>query len=384
MKKFFRLLVLALCTMALTITAAFSLTACGDKKSTVKIGVLVADASGEEALAFKKYYTEYVAKEYDVEFVYSAALEDDAGAKAQAETFIGQNCKAIIDMADKDRAGIAKLCNDNKVYYAVASGVMTSEAFDACKGYEYFVGQVGPDDAAEYGAGLAMGQHYKTALTGKKVAIYSAFLPNPMHVYRFAGLLTGLGDTYKGKSGWEMVGDLFASQGSVATSDIAGDVEVCYYFQGFVGYGNVGTIDDAISAAPDMVLGVGMTTTFYSANLKTANIPFSDIDSFTAANGTEMNTGKLSYLAGKYASSIGPVFALIQSALNGAPIRDNGNAVSISQGYQVATTYAEFTNIANNDAGSNPIYSKTVLDSIIGTKNTPVTLDAFKTEIAKH
>ena len=71
MKKFVKLFVVALCTMALTITAAFSLTACGGNNKAVKIGVLVADASGAEALAFRSYYENYVEKNYDVDFVYS-------------------------------------------------------------------------------------------------------------------------------------------------------------------------------------------------------------------------------------------------------------------------------------------------------------------------
>ena len=33
----------------------------------VKIGVLVSDATSSEALAFRAYYTEYIAKAYDVE-----------------------------------------------------------------------------------------------------------------------------------------------------------------------------------------------------------------------------------------------------------------------------------------------------------------------------
>ena len=85
--------------------ASIALAACNGKgtQKTVKVGVLVADASGEEALGFKNYLQQYVAKEYNYEFVYSPAIESAEQAKSQAETFIGQNCKAIIDMADKNK-----------------------------------------------------------------------------------------------------------------------------------------------------------------------------------------------------------------------------------------------------------------------------------------
>ena len=53
-------LVLMLCALALPSLA-----------DTVKVGVLVSDATSSEALAFRSYYTEYIASAYDVEFLYS-------------------------------------------------------------------------------------------------------------------------------------------------------------------------------------------------------------------------------------------------------------------------------------------------------------------------
>jgi hypothetical protein len=374
MKSFFKKLVIALCAMAITMTAAICFVSCGGGQ-TVKIGVLVADVSGEEALGFKNYYTQYIAKEYDVEFIYSPALEDDATAKAQVETFIGQNCKAIIDMADKDRAGLAKYCNENKIYYAIASGMMSDEDWTTCKSYEYFVGQIGPSMQTEYEAGLAMGQYYKNTKNVSKVAIYGAFTPNPMHLYRLAGVLTGLGDTYNSATGMDIVYAVYADNAQVREANIAGDVTVSY----FSGYSD--TINDELttnlSKNPDAVISVGMATTFFTSILNNANMPFSDIDSFTSANGTAMNTGKLEYLAGKYSSSIGPIFAAVMSAINGAPIRDGGNAISISQGYWVAKSYTEFQKFQSADSVSAPIFNKTVLDALIGTTETPVTLAAF-------
>ena len=42
--------------------ASMALVACGGGNSTVKVGVLVADASGDEAIGFKNYLQQYVAK----------------------------------------------------------------------------------------------------------------------------------------------------------------------------------------------------------------------------------------------------------------------------------------------------------------------------------
>lgn len=93
-----------------------------------------------------------------------------------------------------------------------------------------------------------------------------------------------------------------------------------------------------------------MATTFFTQQLNAAGIEFSDIDSFTKSNGEAISEGKLVYLAGKYSSSVGPAFALVMNAVNGNVIRDaEGNAVSISQNYQVATDEATFDEFFQDD-----------------------------------
>ena len=62
----------------------------------IKIGVLVADVSGEEALGFRAYYEEYIAKNYNVTFTYTEQLEDAAAEKAAIEKFAAQGYDAIL------------------------------------------------------------------------------------------------------------------------------------------------------------------------------------------------------------------------------------------------------------------------------------------------
>ena len=181
-----------------------------------------------------------------------------------------------------------------------------------------------------------------------------------------AGVLSGLGLAYDGSTEEdEVVGKLFANQG-VDASKISGDIKIVSYLQG---YGDTTTdeLNAAIQAAPDAFISVGMATTFFTQQLNAAGIEFSDIDSFTKSNGEAISEGKLVYLAGKYSSSVGPAFALVMNAVNGNVIRDaEGNAVSISQNYQVATDEATFDDFFKTDNGDNPIYNKETLDTIIG------------------
>lgn len=332
---------------------------------TVKIGVLVADVSGEEAQGFRSYYENYIAGNYNVEFNYTDALEDASGEKAAIEKFASQGYDAVISLSSNDRAMQIETCEEYGVYYAIASGVLDDEQYETYKGYEYFAGQIGPSNAAEFEAGKEMGAYYKEQGV-QNVAMYGAFIPSPMHVYRAAGVIAGLGDTYGGSSDMgEMIGQIFADQG-IDPSKVAGDVNLVAYLQG---YGDTTTdeLNAAIQKNPEAFLSVGMATTFFTQTLNEAGISFSDIDSFTEANGEAIKNGKLTYLAGKYSSSIGPVFALIMNAVNGNVIRDaDGNAVSISQNYFVATDGESFDQYFVADNGDTPIYDKATLDTIIG------------------
>ncbi len=334
-------------------------------QSDVKIGVLVQDVSGEEALGFRAYYEDYIADQYGVTFTYTDELTDAASEKSAIEKFASQGYQGVISFSSNDRALQIETCESNQIYYAVAAGMLDDDQYEQYKGNEYFLGQVGPSMETEYQAGVDMGKFFADKGI-KTVAMYGAFIPNPMHVYRVAGVLSGLGLSYDGSTDEaEVVGKIFADQG-VDPSKVSGDIEMVAYLQG---YGDTTTdeINAAIQAAPDAFISVGMATTFFTQQLNAAGIEFSDIDSFTKSNGEAITSGKLVYLAGKYSSSVGPAFALVMNAINGNVVRDaDGNAVSISQNYQVATDEATFDEFYKTDNGDNPIYNKETLDKIIG------------------
>lgn len=340
----------------------------------IKIGVLVADVSGEEALAFRSYYENYIARNYNVSFVYTEQLEDAAAEKSAIEKFAAQGCQAILSFSSADRATQLDTCIQNKLYYAVASGMLDDAQFETYKTSEYFVGQIGPSMDTEYEAGYAMGKYFADKGV-KSVALYGAFIPNPMHVYRAAGVLAGLGMSYGGATEKDaIVGQIFGDQGIDLSKVGASGVQLAGYFQGF-GDTTFDELFGVLGQKPEAFLSVGMATTFFTDALNGAGVEFSDIDSFTAANGKAMSEGKLVYLAGKYSSSIGPIFAAVVNAVNGHPVRDaEGNALSISQDYLVATDAESFNKYSTADQGESPIFSKDVLDTVIGDS---VSYDSF-------
>ena len=379
MKKFVKLFVVALCTMALTITAAFSLTACGGNNKAVKIGVLVADASGAEALAFRNYYENYVEKNYDVDFVYSEEIGDNTTKEMEElDKLLAENCKAIISFASCDRPAQITKCEESKVYYAIATGTLSDEDYATYKTKKYFVGQVGPSTFTEYSVGLAMGQYYKS-LTGDaavdSIALYVGF-PAPEHVARTAGILTGLGMTYSAfgqlLSGMDIIGGIYGQDNGTANLNNIQTGESGITVTTVLSMAPGAGLDEPLQAMlagskPDALLGVGMVSVFMSAQLNQKQIPYSDVDAFTSANKTNFESGSMKYLAGKYGSSVGPVFALVMNALNGNVIRNaDGHAVSLDQGYMVAKSVTEYNTNYTKESGDSPIYSKEVLDTIIG------------------
>ena len=365
-----------LLAVLLALAMVFALAACGDKPAnngnsasedkTVKIGVLVADVSGEEAQGFKTYYEDYIAKNYNVEFTYTEQLADAAAEKSAIEKFAAQGYDAILSLSSSDRTTQIETAASNKLYYAVVSGMLDDAQYEQFKSNEYFVGQIGPSMDTEYEAGFAMGKYFADKGV-KTIGVYGAFIPNPMHVYRAAGLIAGIGATYGGASDKNaIVGQIFADQGVNISKLAFKGTQIVGYFQGF-GDTTFDELSAILGKKPEAFLSVGMATTFFTDILNGAGVQFSDIDAFTTGNGTAMETGKLVYLAGKYSSSIGPIFAATYNAVKGNPVRDaSGNAISISQNYMVATDSASFKKIFDGDKGDSPIFSKSVLDTVIG------------------
>ena len=347
-----------------------------DMSKTVKMGVLVSDATTAESLAFRAYFTEYVQKQYNVEFVYSDELVDAAGEKSAIDTFITNNCKAVISFSSFDRPAQLEQCAAAKVYYAVATGTLTTEEYEKYKTNEYYVGAIGPSLDVEFQAGYDMAKHYLDA--GKKnFAIFGGALPyyTDMHIYRVAGMLTamvdaaGEGASYQdAKTKEEIIGKIYA-EGSIATGAI-GDVQISGYVGGYdmdeAWFAKCGEMVQADGL--EVVLAVGNGSDFFGTATQGTDVKIASVDAYATSYGEAMNAGMLDYLAGKFSASIGPIFAATYSAVLGAPIRtDEGHALALAQGYWVATSADEFEQFYALDSSLEaPAYDKAKLDKIIG------------------
>ncbi len=345
-----------------------------DDKTNVKIGVLVADATGAEALAFRSYYEDYIQKQYNVTFMYSDELTDAAAEASALDNFIANNCKAIISFASADRPAQIRKCIENKVYYAVATGTLSEDEYKEFKDNEYYVGAIGPDLYTEYMAGYNMAKKYLDE--GKtKFAVFGGATPYyvDMHIYRTAGILVamceaGNGDYFGAKDMGSMIGKIYEKNCQLEPA-VIGSVELVSYIGGYdfddAWFGKLAAAANDPSTEVLLAVGSGLDT---FAAFKKENQVLGTVDSYTADAVGAMEAGTLNYLAGKFSASIGPIFMATLSAVQGHPIRTaNNEALALSQGYWVATNAEEAKKFyAVDSSTTDPAYTRAMLDQLFG------------------
>ncbi|MCV2394408.1 hypothetical protein OEB99_08805 [Actinotalea sp. M2MS4P-6] len=383
---------------ALAATAAlglsFGLTACGGGSDSaagggsdpVKMCVLVADATSSEALGFKDYYTTYIQENFPVEFVYSEEVGDADAEKRAMESFIANNCEAIISFASADRPTQIQMAEDAGIYYAVATGTLSDDQYEEFKDYQYYVGAIGPSLGVEYQAGYDMAKYF-VEQGDTRFAIYGAGVPYyiDMHIYRTAGMLAALAEepstSYGGATDFGAILGKIMQDGTVKVADFQSDVYE------LTGYHEVWSFDDAawqanlaavVASKPDVILAAGTGFAVFGAAVADTGITIGDIDAYTDENGQAMKEGLVGYLAGKFTSSIGPIFAATYAAVEGHPIRAEGDtALALEQGYWVATSPEQFDAFLAGDTIENPFYGKAELEQFANGDQGYDTFEAF-------
>lgn len=346
-----------------------------DMSKTVKIGILVSDATTAEALAFRTYYTDYIQKQYNVEMIYSDELTDAAGETSAIDTFITNNCKAIISFSSFDRAAQLEQCEGAGVYYAVATGTLTEEEYETYKGYEHYVGAIGPSLDVEFETGYNMAKYYLDQ--GKtNFAIFGGAIPyyTEMHIYRAAGMITAMveaggdGASYQGATAKEaIIGQIFAD-GEIKTGSV-GNINILGYVGGYdmddAWFGKCAQM--AQTTGLEVILAVGNGSDFFGTAIAGTDVKIASVDAYASSYGEAMEARMLDYLAGKFSASIGPIFIATYRAALGAPVRTaEGNALALSQGYWIAQNAEEFNAYYAVDSSVEaPAYTKELLDTLL-------------------
>lgn len=361
---------------------------------TAKIGVLVSDASTAEAIGFRAYYEDYLANQYDIEFIYSEELADAEGEISAIENFISQGCNAVISFSSFDRPGQIETCDAAQLYYAVATGVLTDEQYETYKGYEYYVGSIGPSLQEEFDTGYAMAEHF-IGKGDNNFLIFggAAAYGTEMHIYRAAGMLAAMcvadesgATTYSGATDQEgIIGAIYSDMG-VDPSKLSGDMFTISYVGGYnMDDAWFGEIAEKLNTpGVQAVLAVGNGSDFFSA-MAPEGVEIGSVDTFVEDYKTAMDNNQLHYLAGKFAPSNGPIVVAVLNALNGAPIRTaDGSAFTINQGYWVATSADECATYLEAGSVESPAYTKDILDKYVSTSENVVSFDTFESFVGAY
>lgn len=359
---------------------------------TAKIGVLVSDASTAEALSFRAYYEEYLESQYDVDFIYSEELTDAAGEIDAIDQFTTQGCQGIISLSSFDRPGQIEMCEDAGIYYGVAAGTLTDEQYETYKGYTYFVGSIGPSLETEYQTGYDMAQFFiEEGKTNFLIFTGAAAYGTEMHIYRVAGMIAAMNaadpsTTYGGASTKDdIIAAIYETLGIDADS-FASDTFTVSAVNGY-------NMDDAwwgeiseklFATGLEAVLAVGNGSDFFGSMAQGA-VCVGSVDTYAQDYADAMANNQLTWMAGKFAPGVAPIFVSVLNAINGAPLRTaDGNAFQIDQGYWYATNTDEFTEYLSSSSVESPVYDKSILDNYISTSENVVSYSDFEAFVGAY
>ena len=376
----------------------------GTALEKVKVGVLVNDATGTEALAFKAYYEDYCAANFNMEFVYSAQCDTAEQEVSAIETFKTQGCKAVLSLASNDRAAQIDACASAQMYYTIVTGQLdavqgsdgsTVDLYEQYKDNEYYLGAIGPDADSEYNAGYEMANDL-IAQGNKTFAVWGGATAyfNEMHLMRVVGFVQAMvdnsadGATFEGADGKDAVkGAIMEIMGggspALSAGTKIGDFEIVGYFDQWDMENFSTNVAALMDKNPDVVLTVDIGTIdlFIAYNTQNnTNIKLATFGTFCDATKSyfEGDVPSISYMQGKFASSIGANLVVVRNAVAGTTWRaDDGHAMKLAQGYWGAETAEECLAYIGADTVSNPAYSKTVLEKYMVEVNSDATYEQF-------
>ncbi|MCZ0701612.1 hypothetical protein J2T56_000182 [Natronobacillus azotifigens] len=353
-----------------------------DQGPTQKIGVQIYDATDSELIAFRRYYQDYIEDNYNVEFLFSDSLDTAEAERTSTENFINQGVAAIISFSDSDRMSVIQMTEDAGVYYAIGAGTLSDEQLDMLSDNEYFVGSIGPSLAEEEEVGYDMAKHYiEQGYTN--FLLYAGGYPFvDMHLMRTHGMIRALeevGVTYNAREDGQ-IGTFESDEYTINTVYGFPDDSGAFF----------GTVAERVNEPGlEVILTAGLGVEFFGTALAQSgqDIRMGTVASFEDAYYEGFSAGQVDYLAGKFSSSIGPIFAAVYNAINGdmEVVRNNGNPFRIDQGYWIATNVDEFNEMYEmSNSTENPAYTKELLDMVIKSENPDTDYDNFESFVQSY
>jgi hypothetical protein len=360
----------------------------GDGGRKYVIGVIPFSDTAAEQIEWNNYLKNYAGPMFNIDFRFVPSPGFDANAAVTAvEELKLAGAQGILGIADTP-AAIEK-ANELQMWYVRPGGLSTRGNYEAVANLPYYVGTMGPDLKDEYNACYAATEYF-LASGAKNILVYAALLglniPTDMHVQRFLGMRDALvtaGAVYNAPVNNNLI------TGSVGTFEPGtsglNNITTIYGLpDGFLDPTFNERLTIAASGKTFDVIIMGAEGTQDLATLLNgmgiSGFKTSEVGAFTPVAKASFEAGLLTYLVGKYPSSMGPGVVALINAIDGHAnvVRGaDGRGAWLEGPFWTANSIADFNTKIGFDDVSNPAFNKALMEQYIVRLNPNVTRETF-------
>lgn len=309
-----------------------------------KIAVATYNIQDAQTLMFKEYLDGYIEKCFpDVVFRYSDSISNAEEMMNFLQVCADEGVEGILSFNSYDLKAEVEFCEKNKMYLIRPSSTASDDVFQSIASNPYFVGEIGPGIQAEYSEAQKLVYAMADSECRENFLIFSggASMKNEMHRLRTLAFLEGLQKIYGLKL------PATCEELAVANQTVSFETDgICItILPGYLGVPQVNAAAaDAISGGKYQKVLSTVPVTPLREKMMKVDITCGVMDCFSEDNYFGFKNGKISYVAGKYQSEIGPAFVALYNAICGDPdlFRVDGKAFRLKQGFWTAGTPTDF------------------------------------------
>jgi hypothetical protein len=343
-RKLPRILALLLLVCVLILLIGCQRTARKQTEDSLLIGVCAYNTDYEEMQLFMNYYREYIAGGMEIDFLFSESLHSGEEERDFIRQVKELGADGIISFYGQEIGETLQLCEEEEIYYVLASGSISDEDFTGAEDNPWFLGTIGPSTEEEYRAGYEMVQSFLSQGAASFLLVTGgAPQENYMHSTRLHGMLDALRDTGATLS---TTNEEVAACTEVTTLTADGDAFSIVLCPGYLsteeGQNNLTkalALRDYDAAACVLGLGDRLDEIITASESWGHTVRVGVVDCFSEGNraafweNDSYGEPKLNYIAGKYASLAGPAVSAVYNAATGheEAVRDNGKPFRLSQ-----------------------------------------------------
>lgn len=131
------------------------------KGEPIKCGIIGPSSVNDQVGKYIEYISNYLATAYNVTILPYGAVTSINTQSMIAKQLCNQGADFIISLQDDtDRNEAAKICNTNKVYFAIGGSCQNEVDYEGIKDLPYYIGSVGTSTAEERRSAREMTEYY--------------------------------------------------------------------------------------------------------------------------------------------------------------------------------------------------------------------------------